>query len=53
MTRSPLTRMRWMQFRRSRRAWGALILLAAIYGTSLLAGHADGTAEVWTADAAE
>ncbi len=37
MTLSPLTRMRWMQFRRSRRAWGALILLAVIYGTSLLA----------------
>ena len=32
---SPLTRKRWLQFRRNRRAWGSLCLLAGIYLLSL------------------
>jgi microcin C transport system permease protein len=32
---SPLTRKRWLQFRRNRRAWGALRLLAGLYLLSL------------------
>ena len=32
---SPLTRKRWLQFRRNRRAWGSLRLLAGLYILSL------------------
>ena len=32
---SPLTRKRWLQFRRNRRAWGSLYLLAGLYILSL------------------
>jgi microcin C transport system permease protein len=32
---TPLTRKRWRQFRKNRRAWGSLVALAALYAISL------------------
>ena len=37
LTLSPLTRKRWAQFRRNRRAWSSLVALAILYGVSLSA----------------